>query len=69
MTDFNSVAANADREFIKHFVALFKEKTGNLIQYADTNKRRIMLDNMTDEDAALVAREFERMERGERGPK
>jgi hypothetical protein len=51
-----------DRKYIKNFVKNYKEQTGQEIGFVDTSTgRRIYLNDMTDEDAQLVAMSFSLM--------
>lgn len=46
----------------RRYIAIFAKHTLPGTTWVDTATRRIDLDQMTDEDALFVAREFKRME-------
>jgi hypothetical protein len=46
----------------RHYIEAFRKHTLPGTDWVDTDKRRIHIDNMTDDDALFVAGEFARME-------
>jgi hypothetical protein len=49
-------------EQARAYIALFRKYTLPGVTYVDTGTRKIQLDQMSDDDAVFVAREFQRME-------
>ena len=49
-------------EEARRYIAIFRVHTLNGAAWVETDSRRILLDQMTDEDALFVASEFARIE-------